>query len=56
MYYLDDSLQKKNIRETVVNTAFHAFRRHVRFVERLFLFDFDKHSSSFIQLLHTCML
>ena len=52
-----DSLQKKSIRVTVVNTDFqHAFCRHVRVVERLFLLDFDKHSSLFIQLLHTYLL
>ena len=32
------------------------FCRHVRVVERLFLFDFDKHSSLFIQLLHTYVI
>ena len=56
MYYYD-SLQKKGIEETVVNTPFqHTFCQHVRVVERLFLLDFDKHSSLFIQLLHTYML
>ena len=33
---MDDSLQKKSIEETMVNTAFqHAFCQHVRVVERL---------------------
>ena len=57
MYYYGRFLAEKSIVETMVNTAFqHAFCRHVRVVERLFLLDFDKHSSLFIQLLHTYML
>ena len=57
MYYYGGFLAEKSIGETIVNTAFqHAFCRHVRVVERLFLFNFDKHSSLFIQLLHTYML
>ena len=49
--------RKKSIGETVANTTFqHAFCQHVRVVETLFLLDFDKHSSLFIQLLHTYML
>ena len=45
--------RKKSIGET---TFQHAFCRHVRVVERLLLLDFDKHSSLFMQLLHTCKL
>ena len=49
--------RKKSIGETVVNTPFqHAFCWHACVVERLFWLDFDKHSSLFIQLLHTYML
>ena len=40
----------------VVNTLFHQVCQLVRVVERLFLLYFDKHSSLFIQLLHTYML
>ena len=50
-------LAEKSIGETVVNTPFqHTFCQHVSVAERLFLLDFDKHSSLFIQLLHTYML
>ena len=49
--------RKKSIGETMVDTPFqHAFCQHVRVVERLFLLDFDKHSSLFIQFLHTYVL
>ena len=48
--------RKKSIGEIVANTPFDQVCRHVRVVERLFLLDFYKHSSLFIQLLHTYML
>ena len=49
---------RKKVLETMINMAFQqAFCRHVRVFERLcFLLDFDKHSSLFIQLVHTYML
>ena len=49
---------RKKVLKRLVNTPFqHAFCRHVRVVDRLcFSLDFDKHSSLFIQLLHTYML
>ena len=53
---MNDSLQEKSIEEMVANTPFDQVCQHVRVVERLFLLDFDKHSSLFIQLLHTYML
>ena len=47
---MDDSLQER-IGEMVVNTTFDQVCWHVCVV--LFLLDFDKHLSLFIQLLHT---
>ena len=50
---MNDSLEKKSIGEMVDNMPFDQLFRHFRVVERLCFLDFDKHSSLFIQLLHT---
>ena len=54
---MDDSLQKKVLERRWSTRLFNTpFAGMSVLLKTLFLFDFDNHSSLFIQLLHTYML